>query len=182
MQRTPFHFSLAVALLGAAACTDNAGPLAPTQADTQPPALRSGLATGFFDVGELSYDKLLEEEGAFAVQMGINRGFLTAAKTGEGDFFLKIEFGVSNYIEQDIVVPPATLSLALLKSLGGDAGMEEVAFAVPWDGLDSEGQPVVGDVVIEYRITLEFRPNPTGDGIVIVILGAVEGNALVVIA
>lgn len=180
MRRIPFHFGLAAAVIGVAACSGDQGPLAPAQAGSQPPALSNASATGFFDIGELSYDKLMEEEGAFSVQLGINRGLLTAARTGEGDFFVKIEWSVSNYIEQDIVLLPTIESLALLKPEGGSAGMQDMHFTVPWDGLDSEGQPMVGEVVVEYRITLEFRPNPTGDGILVG--QALTGTRLVVIA
>jgi hypothetical protein len=178
--RSPFHFGLAAALIGLAACSGDQGPLAPAQAGSQPPALSNASATGFFEIGELSYDALLGEEGAFSVQLGINRGLLTAARTGERDFFVNIELSVSNYIEQDIVLLPTTLSLALLKSVDGSAGMEEIALAVLWDALDSEGQPMVGEVVVEYRITLEYRPNPTGDGILVG--QALTGTRLVVIA
>ena len=131
---------------------------------------------------EVSALRHLPGEG-FELDVYIEQGLLTAAATGEPDFRLTTRLAAQNLAGQTRAISPKTDPLVLLKAIGSEGDRALVRLFVPWDGLDGQGVPLTGETNVEFRVELQnFRPNPTGDGIVIVILGATAGNTLVVIA
>lgn len=180
MRRRPFYFGLAAALPGAAACAGDRGPTAPPSLDELSAQIAAEPVSHLVILNALTYSAA---DGGFMARLAVNDGLLTAARTGGQDFGLKLQLTATNGLGQTRGISPKTDPLASLKTVADFGSFELVDVLVPWDGRDGNGQPMTGEVVIEYRITLEFRPNPTGDGIVIIILGAVSGSTrLVVIA
>jgi hypothetical protein len=177
MRRTPFYFSLAATLPGVAACAGDRGPTAPPSLDDLSLQIADEPVSHLVIVNALSY----AAGSGVTARLGVNEGLLTAARTGGQDFRVRLQLTASNDLGQTRGISPKADPLALLKTVADFGSFELADVLVPWDGLDGNGQPMTGEVTIEYRITLEFRPNPTGDGIVVG--GALTGSTrLVVIA
>jgi hypothetical protein len=116
----------------------------------------------------------------FELDVLVQRGLLTASTSGEADFRLTTRLFAQGLAGQTRAFSPKVDPLVLLKAIGTVGSLEVVRISVPWDGLDGAGAALTGETNVEFRVELgNYRPNPTGDGIV---MGAAAGATLVVIA
>ena len=115
-------------------------------------------------------------DGSIAVTVGVNHGILNAAQNGNAGFAIETRFALENEAGQSIVVV-GSCPLADVKTNDIDPKSDpvvEIAFPVSWDGNDANGEPMGGDISVNYSFQLAHAVvDPKGDPVLAV------GNPLV---